>query len=379
MMWPCLTGVSRDRAGWVCPDVTSVPSHPDPAAAFERAGLLIELRRPEMAVRLLRDVLPAHTDRPDLWGQLAVALLAADRPQEALAAAEERLRLAPDDEWGHRLRGAALTQLGRHQEAIQAAADSVRLGPLDWHTHLALALALAAAGQWKPAWPVALHAVRLAPQESEAHSAVGLVAIGRGDWRRAEAAYRHVLSIDPGDALARSNLALVALGRGRAAQAVDGSADAVAADPGADLPRRNLQLAARIRMLRLLSLPGLAAGLGWLAVSGPVATMVAAALIAGALAVVAGAAAWTWRSLPRPVRAYLGMKLRTDRDLLSVVGFGVAGLLALSAAAALLPAGHPTVAKAAAAAAGVFTVAAYVNAIERQPRPPRQSGSDQHR
>jgi tetratricopeptide (TPR) repeat protein len=89
-----------------------------PAAVFERATVLADLRRWEQAAELLRAALAVHPDEADLWGQLASVLLGAGRPAEALLAAERQVHLAPQEEWGDRLTSCASGALGRRWEAV---------------------------------------------------------------------------------------------------------------------------------------------------------------------------------------------------------------------------------------------------------------------
>src|SRR6266536_2027329 len=338
----------------------------DLAAVIERADALLELRRAEQAVELLRSAVAGRVDNPRLWGHLAVALLAADRPEEALTAAEQLVAGEPDGEWGYRLSALALSGLERQEDAVRAAGTSVRLAPLSWQTHQVLASALISAGRYQEAWPVALHAVVLAPDgETAAHLTLGAAAMGRQDWRQAEQAYRHVLAIEPDNARARECLALLAALRGRVKRATDGFADAAATDPRDTSPRKYLELTALTALRPLLYVQGLAAGCGWLAASREIPVALGPAAIGCAVAVVMTTMVWRWRSVRRPVRSRLRMMLRTDHDLRALAGFQIAGLLVLCAAAGLLLAGSLTAAKAASAIAGVCTLAAFANGIER--------------
>jgi tetratricopeptide (TPR) repeat protein len=315
---------------------------------------------------LLRSAVAGWPDRPELWGALSAALLAVERPEEALAAAGELVVRERQDEWGYRLSALALSGLGRHKDAVRAAAAGVRLAPLAWETHQVLASALTSGGRYEEAWPVALHAVSLAPEgETGAHLTVGAAAMGCRDWRHAEQAYRQVLSIEPDNARASECLALLAVLRGRVKRAADGFADAAATDPRGASPGKHLELTALTAVRPLLFVQGLAAGAGWLAASREIPGVVGAAAIGGASAVVVATAVWLWRSVRRPVRGYLRMMLRTDEDLRGLAGFGTAGLLLLCAAAGLLLGGSLTAAKAASAIGGVCTLAAFVNGLEQ--------------
>jgi Flp pilus assembly protein TadD len=331
---------------------------PDPAAAFQRADMLVELRRPEEAVALLRAALADHPGRCDLWGQLAMALLTADRPSEAYAAAQRRLELAPHNEWGYRLASLALTGLGRRRDASEAARSSVRLAPHEWRAHARLARALADEGRLREAWDAGVRAVELAPDEPEAHMAIGAVAMALRGWPMAEQAYRHVLALEPGNAAARNNLALVTLHRGEVAGAASGFADAVATDPRVEVARRNLEVAVRVAIARLLRWQLLAAIVSDLELASTALVPAAAALAAGALVGLALVARLRWRALPASVRHFARSLVRSRKRFGLTVLAALAGYAALAGAVALSMVGRSDLAVPLAAAAAVGTALA---------------------
>jgi tetratricopeptide (TPR) repeat protein len=344
-------------------------AEPAPAdAAVERARLLLALRRPEEAARLLQDALAGGANRAALYGELARAMIALSRPAEALAAATELVRLRPEDEWGYRLSSRALVELGRRPEAVRAAAEGVRLAPQRWETHVQLAAALAARRAWRAAAAAARQAVQLAPEEPATHSVVGSVALGRRRYRAAERAYRRVLELDPNDATARGNLALVTLRRGRLAQAASGFADAIATDPRGDWLQRNLAVTLTTGLFRLSLLHEASPAAGWTALSKALPPAVVAAFVASPLVLLAAAAGWGWWSLPRRVRRYAGSMLRTDRRLWVPLGANLAGSLALTAAVGLLLAGWGTAAKVTLGVASVLIFAAVVKSQQNSQR-----------
>jgi Flp pilus assembly protein TadD len=320
--------------------VTTTPAVPaaapgDPGVAFQRAEVLVELRRPTEAVEVLRSALVGHPGRADLWGQLAMALLAADRWGEAYEAAATRIQLAPEDEWGYRLASLALSAMDRSAEAVRAAAESVRLAPHEWRTHARLAHALCDDKRGDVAWPAARRAVELAPTEPETHMAVGAVAIELKQWRIADDAYRQVLALEPANAAARNNLALVALHQGGVTGAAAGFAAAVATDPQVDVARRNLEVTLRVFAARVLYCQGLLTALLWLPLSSVlVAQGVGIAAAVPTFALAAGAVL-RWRALPATVRGYARSLIRGSRRYQAQAVFGLGGFCALVLAVVL--------------------------------------------
>ena len=282
-------------------------------------------------MQVLRDALSVHPEHSELWGQLAMTLLAAQRPAEAYEAARERIRLSPQSEWGHRLASLALSRLDRPYAALDAARYGVELDPHEWRTHVRYARVLADLRMYEQALPAAMKAVELAPEQSEPHMTVGSIAVDRRDWHQAESAFRHVLSLEPDNAAARNNLALVTLRRGGVVDAAEGFADAVATDPRVEVARRNLEVTFRVaaaKLLRALWVVGLSAYFG-LRVGWFVPVVVAVAAVAlGTLAVVAYR---QWRGLPVAVRDFARRLPRTGRRwavVLSVAGLAVVGFVA---------------------------------------------------
>ncbi|TKK77138.1 hypothetical protein FDA94_38445, partial [Herbidospora galbida] len=88
--------------------------------------------------------MPPPSDRADprAWCGVAAARLRRDRPEEALEAARQAVDRDPHGEWGHRLASLALERLGRDSEAVASAQEAVRLAPGSWAARLRLAGAL---------------------------------------------------------------------------------------------------------------------------------------------------------------------------------------------------------------------------------------------
>lgn len=87
--------------------------------------------------------------------------------EDVVTTTGEALRIAPQDcdAWIVRMYG--LRRTGRRDEALAAAQEAVRIAPQSWQAVDALAEAVSA---WQPRWPEVLElaqtAVRLAPEEA---------------------------------------------------------------------------------------------------------------------------------------------------------------------------------------------------------------------
>ncbi|MEV8632256.1 hypothetical protein AB0395_11435 [Streptosporangium sp. NPDC051023] len=159
---------------------------------------------------------PADPGDPRQWCAVAVAWLDRDQPEAALEAARNALDRDPGAQtgadWGYRLASLAFERLGREAEAVAAAEEAVRLAPGSWAARLRLGAALRRVpGRWRESSAQAARAVRYAPEEPDPHVLAGDLALLRGEHRRAETAYRAALRLVDDHPAARVNLGLAFL------------------------------------------------------------------------------------------------------------------------------------------------------------------------
>ncbi|GLK12065.1 hypothetical protein GCM10017600_54730 [Streptosporangium carneum] len=159
---------------------------------------------------------PADPGDPREWCAAAVAWLDRDQPEAALEAARHAVDRDPTAEagadWGYRLASLAFERLGRAAEAVAAAEEAVRLAPGSWAARLRLGAALRRVpGRWRESSAQAARAARYAPGEPDPHVLVGDLALLRGEHRRAESAYRTALRLAADHPGARINLGLAFL------------------------------------------------------------------------------------------------------------------------------------------------------------------------
>jgi Flp pilus assembly protein TadD len=202
----------------------------------------------------LRALLDDDPHDLDALGRLGNAQLADHDPDGALLTATTAIGLDPDRELPHRQASIACSRRGRHREAIAHAEQAVRLAPGDPQGFTALARALMRAKRDLPrARQAAIRAIVLAPDVAEPHLVFGMVSRVEGEDAAAEAGFRRALQLDPGNTSARNELARLALrrparslGRGPAEGAIGVAAAAAVAEP-----RRGPDHAARTLLARL--------------------------------------------------------------------------------------------------------------------------------
>jgi tetratricopeptide (TPR) repeat protein len=209
--------------------------------ALTQARHLLQVNRPDDAIRLLTAHLRDSPQDASALTLLAWANLQLNRGEEALRASEEALAVAPGDPatWQHR--SMAFRQLGRHEEAAASADEFVRLAPHLWASHYTLGLILRGVpGRRKEVAQCAHRALQLAPDSADPHVLMGLAYSDRQDYETAAACYRKALAIDPQHAFATSNLSGLDLRKGRFAKAMRGFRAAAAANPQEELFHRNI-------------------------------------------------------------------------------------------------------------------------------------------
>jgi tetratricopeptide (TPR) repeat protein len=169
---------------------------------------------PREVIEHLRAVLAEDPHDLEALGRLGDAQLADHDPDGALRTAATAIALAPDRELGHRHASIACSRRGRHREAIAHAEDAVRLAPAEPSAFLALARALLRAKRdLERARRAAVRAMVIAPEASEPHLVFGMVAAAEGEQAAAEAAFRRAVQLHPGNMAARNELARLELRR----------------------------------------------------------------------------------------------------------------------------------------------------------------------
>ncbi|MEV4627881.1 tetratricopeptide repeat protein [Micromonospora sp. NPDC049523] len=290
---------------------------------LQRADLMAELGRYDDAVAELGYAITLDQASVRAWTMLARVQLAAERPEDALAAADTAVAVstataavpgaAPD--WAAPLvaRGLALVDLRRFKEAAEVADDLLRRGPADAYAQRSAAAILADARNGQPALNAAWRGVELAPREAQAHLVLGMVAARLNLFDLAERAYREALELDPELAEARNDVGQSRLERRRYVWALEEVAATVAVTP----VRTNSARSVGESLLRLVLY-----GAGYSIVAAVLVAFMATGSGAGSrlwaalLAIAGGVLLWRFASaVPGLVRTILPELLPRDRTL----------------------------------------------------------------
>ncbi|HEX3977418.1 MAG TPA: tetratricopeptide repeat protein [Solirubrobacteraceae bacterium] len=183
---------------------------------LEQAATLYDRRRTTEAIAVLRALLADDPHDLEALGLLGEAQLADHDPDGALATATTAIELDPERDLPHRQASIAASRRGLHRDAIAHAEEAVRLAPDDHRGFVALARALLRAKRdLERARHVAVRAIVIAPDEAESHLTFGMVSRAEGEAVAAEAAFRRVLRLDPGNMAAHNELARLRSGAPR--------------------------------------------------------------------------------------------------------------------------------------------------------------------
>jgi len=212
----------------------------DPDEQLERALALAEVGRVDSAVAILRRLLVEGHDDPDLLATLALLLSDADLHEEALEAAGRALAGDPDSVLAHMGRAHALLGLERGDEALAAANEAVRLAPWDEDTHQLVAVIHTTRGNWAEAREAAERALAIEP---ESRVALGIrasaLAFASEDGAWQEAA-RKTLATAPHDAVAHTLTGVAHLYGGAERDAVEHFREALRLDPSDEAAQAGL-------------------------------------------------------------------------------------------------------------------------------------------
>ncbi|MFE0378903.1 tetratricopeptide repeat protein [Streptomyces inhibens] len=268
-------------------------------SAVEQAQALIDFERYDQARALLSQHLAEDPGDMGAWIKIGYCHLNTEQPEQALHAADEALKLAPEDFGALILRAQAMTRgpNGSWREVEPVLREAVRVDPQHWFGYAKLADAVSrmsllryvqASGVndlrnhdlghvMREASDLVTEALRLGPEEVYAHEVALQIANWSSNVTLADQLERAILRLDPTHAealTAQTHRAANAPGV-KAAQAADLYATGLAATPDSPEMQRGLDQATYrmlrgVRWLALLCVGLAGAGMDLFAVEGEV-------------------------------------------------------------------------------------------------------------
>ena len=205
------------------------PQHVD---LMQRLGVVLaQLGWHAEGARLLSASLELNPDRPTVQLNLARALLALGRAQDALCCCDRALALADSSADGHRLRAAALAALGRADEALAHLGQAVRLAPADAGALVDLGALLASRDRVPDALACFERAVELDVHQAPAHHNLAILAARMGDHERALGSFDRAVALEPHNAALHNNRGSSLKELGRLSEALQSYSTALAIEP----------------------------------------------------------------------------------------------------------------------------------------------------
>jgi tetratricopeptide (TPR) repeat protein len=181
------------------------------AKIYERADLLINLKRYEEAISLLQQSLLHEPHSYDLTCQLARAYLLSDRPANALKISQTALVIDPEQEWAYRILSLAHAAQNNYKAALKTALQAARIAPEEPEVLKCLAYTQVGAKKIRLARKTALQLQKIAPDWSETYRLLGYIAQQRKRWQEAQQYYHQALAANPQDENALNNLGVILL------------------------------------------------------------------------------------------------------------------------------------------------------------------------
>ncbi len=216
------------------PDLMSIPASPEDRAAalFGDAVAHHQGGRLAQAVDLYLAVVALSPAHAPAHANLAVALRALGRRDEALASLDRAIAVAPHSAARHYARGNVLRDLGRQEEALSAYERALSIDPGHAASQHNRAFVLEALGRTEAALEAYALALALGPDDAEILTNRGNAFYRRERMTEALADYGRVLALRPLEARSHYNHAKALEALGRLDEALAGYERALDRDPG---------------------------------------------------------------------------------------------------------------------------------------------------
>jgi tetratricopeptide (TPR) repeat protein len=218
----------------------------DPVPALERAAALmpqdaeaqanlgialLEAQRVNEALGRFRQALLINPRYAEVHNVLGCVQLDHGRAEQAVTCFRNAIAIKPDYVDAHNNLGNALLQLGQPDEAARSYRQALSLKPDYAEVHNNLGNALLDKGDLEPALASYRRSLELKPQFGEAHGSLGNALMRLGRLEEAAASFRSALAIKPDSAVLLSNLSNALLHLGHTEDAAASARSALAINP----------------------------------------------------------------------------------------------------------------------------------------------------
>lgn len=218
-----------------------------PGIAIDRALLLLQQRRFDLAEQELRRFLAADPHQFYAHALLSLTLLELNQPQEAVGEAQQAVHLAPDVPYVHFVFGRVLDRVNRLKEAEQAANEALRLDP-DYVDAWALLAGLHLQQErWQAGLEAAERGLRVEPDHVHCNNLRARALIKLGRMQDSSNTLQAALLRDPENAYTHANRGWVEMERNNHQEAMTHFREALRLDPEMGWARQGIVEALKAR------------------------------------------------------------------------------------------------------------------------------------
>jgi tetratricopeptide (TPR) repeat protein len=216
-------------------------------AHYERAVILYESGRYEMAEQELRQELAADPNHPTAHAFLALCLSKREEFERATDEARTAIHLAPDLGFCHYALACVLQDRNRNEEALPVAREAIRLDP-----YAAINFALLSSihynlRRWQDALDSAEQGLHVDPEDVGCTNLRAMALIKLGRKADAGEAIETALARDPENAFSHANLGWACLERSEPQRAMEHFREALRLDPELEWARAGIVEAMKAR------------------------------------------------------------------------------------------------------------------------------------
>ncbi len=210
------------------------------ASQFERAQLLFEQRRYDIAIRELQQGLAIDPDNASYHRLLALCFSQQKQDDSAIAEIDQAIHLDPNHSGGHYIKAGILRDQGKLKAARSAIAEALRLDPEDTDSYARLAAIQYEQNQTKEALSTADQGLQLDAEHLGCMNLRVLALTQLGQLPQAEAEVQAVLAAAPENHFAHAVQGWLSLYQSRIPAALESFRTALRLQPDLEWARQGL-------------------------------------------------------------------------------------------------------------------------------------------
>jgi len=209
-------------------------------ADLQRAILLYQQSRHELAEEALRRALAVEPDESYAHALLALCLVAREQFKEATGEAQRSVHLAPDTPFPHYALAKVLFDRDHLDEAVAAIEESIRLDPEDADYYSLLAAIRFNQRRWQEALAAAEQGLQCEPEHVSCTNLRAMALVKLGRKQEAGATIDVALARNPDNAVTHANQGWTLIEKGDYPKALEHFREALRLDPQSEWARHGI-------------------------------------------------------------------------------------------------------------------------------------------